>query len=131
MELNKSFTIRVENLSLEYHELIRKRKSPFGRIIPFQALKNMNIEIGKGETVALLGRNGAGKTTLLSCIAGQLRPSSGKIITDGRVIVLKGADPGLVTDLSGRQNVRELGSAYGVGDDEIGDLLRPWRSLQI
>ena len=131
MELNKSFTIRVENLSLEYHELIRKRKNPFGRIIPFQALKNMNFEIGKGETVALLGRNGAGKTTLLSCIAGQLRPSSGKIITDGRVIVLKGADPGLVTDLSGRQNVRELGSAYGVGDDEIGDLLRPWRSLQI
>jgi ABC-type polysaccharide/polyol phosphate transport system ATPase subunit len=123
MELNNNFTIKVERLSLEYHELIRKRNNPFGRIIPFQALKEIDFEIGRGETVALLGRNGAGKTTLLSCIAGQLRPSSGKIITDGRVIVLKGADPGLVPDLSGRQNVTELGSAYGVGDDEISDFV--------
>ena len=69
--------------------------------------------------MALLGRNGAGKSTLLNTLAGLLRPSSGKIVSRGRVIVLSGANPGLIPDLSGRQNVEELASAYGVEEDQV------------
>jgi len=48
----------------------------------FQALKNINLEIKRGEIFALLGPNGAGKTTLISIICGIVNASSGKIIAD-------------------------------------------------
>lgn len=53
----------------------------------FQALKNINLEIFKGEIFALLGPNGAGKTTLISVICGIVNPSAGSIRADGHDIV--------------------------------------------
>lgn len=53
----------------------------------FQALKNINLEIEKGEIFALLGPNGAGKTTLISAICGLVSPSSGEIMADGHNII--------------------------------------------
>jgi ABC-2 type transport system ATP-binding protein len=49
----------------------------------FSALKDINLEIRKGEIFALLGPNGAGKTTLISIICGIVNKSSGKILVDG------------------------------------------------
>ena len=46
----------------------------------FQALKNVNLTIEKGEIFALLGPNGAGKTTLINVICGIVTPSEGKIV---------------------------------------------------
>jgi len=48
----------------------------------FEALKNINLNIKKGEIFAMLGPNGAGKTTLISIICGIVRPSSGKVTVD-------------------------------------------------
>jgi ABC-2 type transport system ATP-binding protein len=53
----------------------------------FQALKNVNLEIRRGEIFALLGPNGAGKTTLISIICGIVNPSAGAVIADGHDIV--------------------------------------------
>ncbi|MDT8427390.1 MAG: ABC transporter ATP-binding protein [Pseudomonadales bacterium] len=53
----------------------------------FQALKNINLDIRKGEIIALLGPNGAGKTTLISSICGIVNPSSGSVEVDGHDIV--------------------------------------------
>jgi ABC-2 type transport system ATP-binding protein len=53
----------------------------------FQALKNINLEIRRGEIFALLGPNGAGKTTLIGTICGIVNPSKGKILVDGHDIV--------------------------------------------
>ena len=53
----------------------------------FEALKNINLDIGKGEIFALLGPNGAGKTTLISIICGIVTPSAGKVTVDGHDIV--------------------------------------------
>ena len=53
----------------------------------FQALKNVDLEIKKGEIFALLGPNGAGKTTLISSICGIVRPSDGNILADGHDVV--------------------------------------------
>ena len=50
----------------------------------FQALKDINLEITKGEIFALLGPNGAGKTTLISSICGLSMPTSGEILVDGK-----------------------------------------------
>ena len=49
----------------------------------FQALKNVNLEIQKGEIIALLGPNGAGKTTLISTICGIVQASSGSVTVAG------------------------------------------------
>ena len=53
----------------------------------FQALRNVNLSISKGEIFALLGQNGAGKTTLISIICGIVTPSSGEVLVDGQDIV--------------------------------------------
>ncbi|NIP31736.1 MAG: ATP-binding cassette domain-containing protein [Candidatus Dadabacteria bacterium] len=52
-----------------------------------EALKNINLEIRKGELFALLGPNGAGKTTLISIICGIVNPTSGTVIADGHDII--------------------------------------------
>ena len=48
----------------------------------FKALKNIDLNIKKGEILAMLGPNGAGKTTLISIICGIVKPTSGKISVD-------------------------------------------------
>jgi ABC-2 type transport system ATP-binding protein len=53
----------------------------------FQALKDINLEIEKGEIVALLGPNGAGKTTLISVVCGIVNPSTGTVSVDGYDII--------------------------------------------
>ncbi len=53
----------------------------------FQALRDVNLEIRRGEIFALLGPNGAGKTTLIGAICGIVRPSAGTILADGHDIV--------------------------------------------
>jgi ABC-2 type transport system ATP-binding protein len=53
----------------------------------FQALKNVNLEIERGEIFALLGPNGAGKTTLIGVICGIVNPTAGTVLADGHDIV--------------------------------------------
>jgi ABC-2 type transport system ATP-binding protein len=53
----------------------------------FQALKDIDLEIKKGEIFALLGPNGAGKTTLISIICGIVTPSTGKVLVGGHDII--------------------------------------------
>jgi ABC-2 type transport system ATP-binding protein len=66
--------ISVKNLSKTYASGLR-------------ALKNINLEIRRGEIFALLGPNGAGKTTLIGIVCGIVNPSEGTISVDGRDIV--------------------------------------------
>ena len=66
--------ISIKNLSKTYAE-------------GFHALKNINLDIRRGEIFALLGPNGAGKTTLISIICGIVTPSAGNVIVDGHDIV--------------------------------------------
>ncbi|MGB5690027.1 MAG: ATP-binding cassette domain-containing protein, partial [Woeseiaceae bacterium] len=53
----------------------------------FQALKEVDLEIRKGEIFGLLGPNGAGKTTLINIVCGIVNPSSGEVLVDGHDIV--------------------------------------------
>lgn len=46
-------------------------------------LRNINLEVGEGEIVAIMGSSGGGKTTLLRCSSGLVRPTSGKVEVDG------------------------------------------------
>ena len=62
----------------------------FGRVhhTDFWALRNVSFEVRKGEVLSLVGPNGSGKSTMLQIVAGILQPTSGRVITEGRVAAL-------------------------------------------
>jgi ABC-2 type transport system ATP-binding protein len=91
----------------EKYQSVKERVIHFGRI-PFDefwALRDVDFEVGEGETFGLMGRNGSGKSTLLKCIAGILQPTEGRITTVGRMAALLELGAGFHPDLTGRENV--------------------------
>jgi len=85
----------------------------------FFALKDVSFDVRRGETFALLGHNGSGKSTLLKCVAGTLRPTSGRILTRGRTAALLELGAGMHPELSGRENVYLNGSILGMSRVEV------------
>ena len=65
----------------------------------FYAIKDLSIEINKGETVAVIGLNGSGKSTLLKLIAGIYQPDSGSIDVNGKIGPLLQMGPGFQKEL--------------------------------
>ncbi|MDD5085430.1 MAG: ABC transporter ATP-binding protein [Candidatus Omnitrophica bacterium] len=71
----------------------------------FWALKDINLSIGKGETVGIIGINGAGKSTLLQLVSGILRPTAGSVTASGRLATLLELGSGFNPDFTGRENI--------------------------
>ena len=112
-------SIVLEELEVKYHEFSRNWRKPLGLLKSITALEKISFRVGEGDVVGIIGRNGAGKSTLMKTMAGLLRPSSGRIVSNGRVILLAGADPGFHPDIPGKQNVWELAGAYGIPSEEM------------
>lgn len=85
------------------------------------ALDGVTFSVAKGEAFGVIGRNGAGKSTLLRCIAGTLRPNSGKVVVNGRTSTLLQLGVGFNPELSGHRNVYLGGLAAGMRKREIDD----------
>lgn len=83
------------------------------------ALKDINLNIQKGDTVGVLGRNGAGKSTLLKVIAGVTKPTKGKVIVEGKIAPLIELGAGFHPQLTGRENIYLNGSIFGLSKKEI------------
>src|SRR3954465_13595179 len=62
------------------------------RFGPVTALRNINLHLGKGEVLGLLGDNGAGKSTLIKTISGFQKPDEGRLIVKGEEVELKSVD---------------------------------------
>src|SRR3546814_3439213 len=67
-----------------------------GRGVRTEVLKSINLSVGSGEFVAILGFSGTGKTTLISLMAGLINADSGEIVVNGRPSAGSGSDRGLV-----------------------------------
>lgn len=120
MELKTNLNaISIEGLSMNYHEVRRSPRAPFGKRVAISGLMDINIDIPQGQNTALIGKNGAGKSTLIKSIGGHLKPEKGKIKVKGKVITLAGVNPGFQYNLSSFWNVRNLGGAYGVSPEKI------------
>jgi len=93
----------------------------------FWALRAVDFEVRRGETLGIVGRNGAGKSTLLQMIAGTLKPTEGHATTHGRVAALLELGSGFNPEFTGRENVYLNASILGLSrkeiDARIGDIL--------
>lgn len=115
--------IKLEDVSMHFIKSTQKvdsLKEYFVRKIKkqitydeFVALKNINLEIKKGEVVGFVGLNGAGKSTLLKVISGVQKPTTGKIVVKGKVSPLLELGAGFDNDLTGRENIRLNGLILG------------------
>lgn len=85
----------------------------------FEALKGIDLVIGEGESVAILGMNGSGKSTLLKLVSGVMEPDAGEVLTRGRVAGLIEVGAGFHPELSGRENVFLNAAILGMKRPEI------------
>ena len=86
-------------------------------------LKDINLEIKKGESVALIGTNGSGKSTLLKLMTKIIYPNKGKITTNGKLTSLLELGAGFHEDFTGRENIYFNASIFGLTRKEIDDRL--------
>jgi ABC-2 type transport system ATP-binding protein/lipopolysaccharide transport system ATP-binding protein len=115
--------IRLDDVSLCYRRpteaiasvkdyTIRRVKGQIG-FTDFWALRNVSLEVRRGETLGVIGPNGAGKSTLLKLIARVLVPTSGRVRVRGRVAPLLELGAGFDHELTGRENVFLNGAILG------------------
>jgi len=85
----------------------------------FWALKGINLNVKKGETLGLYGPNGSGKSTILKLIAKVTYPTKGNVLVKGKVAPLIEVGAGFHPDLSGRENIFVNGTILGMKIKEI------------
>ena len=83
----------------------------------FSALRDVSFEVKRGEIVGIIGRNGAGKSTLLKVISGIFKPTSGKVVTAGRVAPMLELGSGFDMELSGHDNIFLNGAILGFSEE--------------
>ena len=87
--------------------------------VVIDAVRHLDLQIGQGESVALLGHNGSGKSTTLKMLAGTVAPSTGRIWARGRIAPLLELGAGFHPDLTGRENVFLNAAILGIGRTEV------------
>ncbi len=100
----------------EYVIKLAKRQLRFEE---FLALKNVSVNIEKGDVFGVVGLNGSGKSTLLKVISGILKPSEGSVKTYGSISPLIELGAGFDFDLTARENVFLNGSVLGYSKREM------------
>src|SRR5438270_2107734 len=110
--------LRIEQLHVSYGETL--------------ILRGVDLEIGPGQLVCLMGRNGVGKTTLLKSVMGLLRPRSGRILVEGRDLTRTSPDVRARAGLGYVPQGREIFPQLTVRENlEIGLLANPRRPREV
>lgn len=127
--MSEEFVIRAERLSKCYaiynRPEERLKQMLLGRVLnkryfrEFWALRNVDLEVRRGETLGIVGRNGSGKSTLLQMIAGTLNPTSGTVEVRGRVAALLELGAGFNPEFTGRENVYINAAILGLTREQI------------
>lgn len=118
--VSKKFRIRGEQQPyLSLRDSLGGLFSKKGTAEDFWALNGINLTVMPGDTLGIIGKNGAGKSTLLKILSKITPPTSGKIISRGRIASLLEVGTGFHPELSGRENIFLNGSILGMKRAEI------------
>ncbi len=82
-------------------------------------LRDIDLTVRKGESLAIIGRNGAGKSTLLKIISGVIKPSQGQLIRRGRIGAMLELGSGFQMDYTGRENLKMAARLAGMRPKEV------------
>ena len=131
MQKEDDVKIRVENVYKTFNVYMDKANSIKEKLLFWkrnnkekrEVLKNINLEIKKGEAVALIGVNGSGKSTLLKLMTKIIYPNKGKVETYGKLTSLLELGAGFHPDFSGKENIYFNASIFGLTKKEIDDRL--------
>ncbi len=121
--MKKNIAVKLTNVSKKY--IIHHEKPTLverilnGKEKEFFALKNINLNIEKGDRVGIIGDNGSGKTTLLKLITKIASPTTGSIETNGKIVSLIDLEAGFHPDLNGIRNIYLNGTIVGMSKKEI------------
>ena len=124
---NNNLAIKVENVYKRFKLVYDKPFTLKERLVFWNktkvgyhdVLNGINLNIKKGETVALIGVNGSGKSTLLILMTKIIYPTSGKITTNGKLTSLLELGAGFHPDFTGRENIYFNASIFGLTAAEI------------
>jgi len=128
----EELAISVRNISKIYKlydkpiQRVKESLNPFGKTYykEFYALRGIDLDVKKGQTLGIIGRNGSGKSTLLKIITGVLMPSSGTINTSGRMSSLLELGAGFNGEYTGIENIYLNGTIMGYGREEMDSKLQ-------
>lgn len=94
-----------------------------------RVLDNISFELERGEKIALIGRNGAGKSTLIRLLGGVELPTSGSIELSMSLSWPVGLGGGVLTQLTGNDNIRFVSRIYGKPFKELRDFVEEFAQL--
>ena len=117
--LTMKFKISKDKIDSLKEYIIRTLKRNKEKKHIFTALDDVSFEIAKGDRVGIIGFNGAGKSTLLKILAGVYEPTSGKIMTKGKIAPLLELGAGFDMNYSGKDNIFLNGAFLGYTEDFI------------
>lgn len=114
--MSKSFKVQYDKAHSIKELLIRHNK---GKVEKHEVLKNINLDIKKGDVVGLIGVNGSGKSTLLKLMTKIIYPTSGTVETNGKLTSLLELGAGFHPDFTGRENIYFNAAIFGLNQKEI------------
>ena len=119
------FAIQVKHLDKMY-KLYNKPSDRLRETLGFKvpvrehyALRDVNFQVERGETVGIIGTNGSGKSTILKIITGVLNPTAGEVKVDGRISALLELGAGFNMEYTGIENVYLNGTMMGFSKEEV------------
>ena len=125
--MENNYSIEIQDVYKTFNVYLDKANSLKEKLLFWQrnkkeireVLKGINLNIKKGEAVALIGVNGSGKSTLLKLMTKIIYPNKGKIITHGKLTSLLELGAGFHPDFSGRENIYFNASIFGLNKKQI------------
>jgi lipopolysaccharide transport system ATP-binding protein len=118
-DLSKTFRLDDAG-SVSLLQVMRARFRPSSRNRPeIRALRDIDLEIEKGEKIGVVGTNGSGKTTLMRVMAGIYEPTEGRVRVEGRIASFLQLGTGVIQRLTVRENVFLYGAVLGLTRSEL------------